>query len=733
MESPADSTAVIRMRKDFDKFLSGSRNWLEASSFRLDLDANIGASRRKPAPVPDVKAIIEKEKAERMKETELLAARSQIMQLENQLAATQTSNKRARIEFEKDIDSIKYERERETEQLSDLRAKLRQAVEGAKVARAELAEGQRDTENARAAMASKLSKLQGEKMQLEGDIQKAKEESWQQMMELKHEAGRCRADLELKITEIEESKEQLRLQSNQVQELTTQLFEFEETKNKLRASESRVKELEEEISKQAEDAAVNRILREDINKVPELTKEVNRLRVENEFQQQQQQNAHLLQEQLTSAQRKLELAEKRIERLTELEVEQEELKGRLQRWEAEDNSGSRRPQSPSELSQRVMELQAAQLVALEEKGQLQSDLSVMELKLQEARELQHKIQGEFSLQQLQVQQHTELIKRLRRKLLIVTKERESYKRILDGYESELTVQVPASNRVQELEDIVERYGQQVQEVETQLQQATELHAQAAARCLQLEQQCGGGNVLNGSLRADQDKVQQLQEQIVQLEQELKKVSEEKEILEMRIEQRNLQGDYDPTCTKVIHFSANPASLAQQQREQELECLREENTRLGARVQLLEESGGQVQDLTMQVEKQLESVPESKMVEELKVQLQREELRKQRLVEAFKKTSQEFRETCYQLLGYKIDLPCTGQYRLASMYSNSPQDCLLFKQGPSGEIQMLETEFSRQQQDKMALYLQRDSIPALLSSITLDLFNQQTMTLDNTCL
>nr|KAG5709485.1 hypothetical protein BaRGS_023167 [Batillaria attramentaria] len=303
---------------------------------------------------------------------------------------------------------------------------------------------------------------------------------------------------------------------------------------------------------------------------------------------------------------------------------------------------------------------------------------------------------------MQTQQLNELIKRLRRKLLLVTKERESYKRILDGYESEITVPVPASSRIQELEDVVEGYRQQVQELETQLQQTNELHAQTAARCFQ----------------------------VVQMEQELKKAVEEKEILEMRIEQRNLQGDYDPTRTKVLHFSANPASLAQQQREKEVERLQEENARLAARVQLLEQSGGPVEDLTMQVEKQLESVPESKLVEELKAQLSREELRKQRLVEAFKKTSQEFRETCYQLLGYKIDLPCTGQYRLASMYSSSPQDYLLFKQGSSGEIQMLETEFSRQQQDKMELYLQtRDSIPALLSSITLDLFNQQTMSLD----
>jgi hypothetical protein len=52
-----------------------------------------------------------------------------------------------------------------------------------------------------------------------------------------------------------------------------------------------------------------------------------------------------------------------------------------------------------------------------------------------------------------------------------------------------------------------------------------------------------------------------------------------------------------------------------------------------------------------------------------------------------------------------------------------------QQGQPGEIQMLETDFSLRQQDKMETYLQhRGSIPALLSAITLELFNQQTLQL-----
>ena len=63
---------------------------------------------------------------------------------------------------------------------------------------------------------------------------------------------------------------------------------------------------------------------------------------------------------------------------------------------------------------------------------------------------------------------------------------------------------------------------------------------------------------------------------------------------------------------------------------------------------------------------------------MKQQLVSAELKNQRLTEAFKKTSKEFREVCYQLLGYKIDMRSNNQYRLMNMYADSPEDFLLFQ-------------------------------------------------------
>ncbi len=64
---------------------------------------------------------------------------------------------------------------------------------------------------------------------------------------------------------------------------------------------------------------------------------------------------------------------------------------------------------------------------------------------------------------------------------------------------------------------------------------------------------------------------------------------------------------------------------------------------------------------------------------MKAQLVSAELKNKRLTEVFKKMTQEIREMCcYQLLGYKIDIPATNQYRLMSMYAESPNEYLMFQ-------------------------------------------------------
>ena len=66
-----------------------------------------------------------------------------------------------------------------------------------------------------------------------------------------------------------------------------------------------------------------------------------------------------------------------------------------------------------------------------------------------------------------------------------------------------------------------------------------------------------------------------------------------------------------------------------------------------------------------------------IVAEMKAQLTSAELKNQRLMEAFKKTSLELRAITLELLGYQIDIPKTGHYRLQNMYAESQNDNFIF--------------------------------------------------------
>lgn len=58
----------------------------------------------------------------------------------------------------------------------------------------------------------------------------------------------------------------------------------------------------------------------------------------------------------------------------------------------------------------------------------------------------------------------------------------------------------------------------------------------------------------------------------------------------------LQGFHDPSRSKVLHFSLNPASLAKQQRLEEQAQLRQECERLREMVRVLEGGGPLPEDL-----------------------------------------------------------------------------------------------------------------------------------------
>lgn len=74
-----------------------------------------------------------------------------------------------------------------------------------------------------------------------------------------------------------------------------------------------------------------------------------------------------------------------------------------------------------------------------------------------------------------------------------------------------------------------------------------------------------------------------------------------------------------------------------------------------------------------------------------------------------------------------DLPSGEKlYRLRSMFAEDEEDDLEFSITSDGRVQVMETPFMNKVQTETKEYLYRmHSIPAFISQVTLDLFEQQT--------
>ncbi|XP_071300064.1 mitotic spindle assembly checkpoint protein MAD1 isoform X2 [Agelaius tricolor] len=387
--------------------------------------------------------------------------------------------------------------------------------------------------------------------------------------------------------------------------------------------------------------------------------------------------------------------------------------------------------TPDDLSRQIVALQQRELALKEQNSTFMNSARMLEKARQQLQEEILCVQSQL-LDEKKKREHQEaLVRRLQKRVVLLTKERDGMRAILESYDSELT---PAehspqlSRRMREAEDMVQKLHAHNTELEAQLSQVLEEvgnHKQRA-EILEVEmkvlksQQC----TAEQSTAITKEEVDTLRLKIEELEAERSKLAEENRSLGMQLEKLTLQGDYDPSRTKVVHFSMNPMSLAKQQRKEEQQQLQEECERLRELVRVLKGGGS--------VSGSLEGVgafQSPQEVAELKKQVESAELKNQRLKEVFQTKIQEFRKVCYTLTGYQIDITTENQYRLSSIYAEHQGDCLLFKASSSsgGKMQLLETEFSRTIRELIELHLLRqDSIPAFLSALTLDLFSRQTI-------
>ncbi|XP_012265066.2 mitotic spindle assembly checkpoint protein MAD1 [Athalia rosae] len=374
-----------------------------------------------------------------------------------------------------------------------------------------------------------------------------------------------------------------------------------------------------------------------------------------------------LEEQICSMQQRVQHTEMLEMRIAKLEVQRAELQSQVREYESIGITGG-----PFALKKELQRLQQTELILTAEEGQLRSKMESTQRECQSLLKKYEETKTLASEMTVVREKLNKLISRLQKKMMLVSRERDSYRQQLDLYEKEMTVDGNSvlTERVPALERAIDGYRELVRKLESDLE--------AAEDCVQ-KAQC-----------------QKLREEVDRLKGEL--------------EHRALKGDFNCNA-RVLHFKMNPAAMAEKQAEEKHLALLREVEELRARLATGNTTLGPVGSSL-----HAQEIAELKHTYEIKIT---------RLKEAFKASSQEYRQACYQLFGWRVDRTKEGRYKLSSQYAESPDDYLFFQVGEEG-VDLLETEFSATLGHLIERHLQiQHSVPMFLIAVQSDLFSQQT--------
>ncbi|CAB4069805.1 MAD1 [Lepeophtheirus salmonis] len=419
-----------------------------------------------------------------------------------------------------------------------------------------------------------------------------------------------------------------------------------------------LRHLRDELAQNKEYLIQRKAMRQKLNEYPNLVRQVECLTKENSLLVQTQENVQLLKEKISSLESELERKQKLLENNLPNQHEVHRLQKSISSWES--------------AFKRLADFQRTELLLRSNLGEAKTNKNIAESRIKALEQDLNKSKTERKKIDEFTTEQAKRIKKLQRKLLLVARERDSYKSLLDSYEHEVTFAGGQleKDKIAILESIISDHKDMVTKLEEQLDNT------------------------EGTVSIDSNSEMQKSEyegKILALKKELDSATNERDHLRYELDNRAIKGDYNPHNTRVIQFKNNPMAEASENVGSKISKLQDENQSLKVRIQLLEE--GHVKDLTLLSNQKMEKEISPKEVEDLQNKVKSSELKNEKLMEAFKKTSKEFRKLTQDLTGYRINSESGDNfYKVTSIYAESPeQEQLYFQKNQKGELLLLQNK------------------------------------------
>lgn len=630
----------------------------------------------------DISGISEPKSADaeiRALKTELLQCKAEIRQLMMERNEQEPARKTLVLSYNRELDVLHEHLQKERDLNAELKQQLIRALEQEAEGRAQVSQLRQQMGNQVSELQERWRHSQARCLELQQQLDQRTESAQETTLALEGKVKRLSESHVMIRTSLEEAKDKIEVLTRHVREKELLISHLQDENTEVRKAEAKAKELQRRLNDLKEAEELSRIMKEELKRLPVVEKELAKLQEEVEQHRRARMNVHLIQERLLAAQSNSAKLKELQMLSSQQQLNLEQLRAELDQWKelAAEPHGLT---SPRAVLQCLADLRRSELALTERQSKLLAENETLRTKAETNSQELRRSSAKLVKLQSQFDEQTAFLRRLQKRLLLVGKEKEACRAMIDSYQKEAGTDWPAAaaKQIQFLENVLTDYRHSLDQTDKELE---ELRNRRMADC----------SSANAQVQTDE----------VQFS----------------------DGQAEDSGYRVVHLVDNPLEMAFKQRVENVARLEEENDRLRARIKVLEEFGCS-QDVTAQVQLKLDqcgALPDRKTLQE---QLASAEAKNRRLVDAFRRTSQDFRHGCYTLTGYRIDVLSQGQYKLTHMYADSPDDYLLF-QNAQQTMNVLETNYLRQLDGLASTYLEKyNSIPAFLGALTLKLFSQK---------
>lgn len=439
-------------------------------------------------------------------------------------------------------------------------------------------------------------------------------------------------------------------------------------------------------------------------------------------------SVEVVEEEKRSLQRKLDAAQGLENELGEARIQRQRLEDERLAWTAYLQSeatedGQLEFESPEALARALVaeRLQTASL--FERIGALEPEVSAKDSTIQELEMEKAKLAEQ--MEKLRASQssggNSKIQLRLERQRALAVRESEFLRAQLKTYDTEDTTFQPESvdaakqQRIQELEDMLDQYKQEVQTL------MADLASREGAAPAPVDPV---GTKRPRSTSEDSERLGQLLRKNRKLQDEISTLQTSTKLIqkELSVSQERLKAATAQSQTRILSLRSNPTSDFEAIKQSTLATLKQENTDLLARLHNTFSTNLTQVPLSVLEATRLE-------VSALRTELASSKTYNDRLRKVWGAKTAEFRELIISILGWTVTVMRDGKYKVSSAYypaNGDEENSIIFGMG-QGTIKISggpQSAFASRIGDQFKFWVkEKDSIPCFLAALTLEFYEE----------